>query len=56
MSNVSDKSLTYRSYPKLAYGSIHDKLDNRTMVFFGFGYLFIFTSQCVSIKFVPRLK
>ena len=23
MSNVSDKSFTYRSYPKLAYGSIN---------------------------------
>ena len=23
MSNVSDKSFIYRSYPKLAYGSIH---------------------------------
>ena len=23
MSNVSDKSFTYRSYPKLAYGSIY---------------------------------
>ena len=26
MSNVSDKSFIYRSYPKLAYGSIYDFL------------------------------
>ena len=25
MSNVSDKSFTYRSYPKLAYGSIYER-------------------------------
>ena len=27
MSNVSDKSCIYRYYPKLAYGSIHLKLE-----------------------------
>ena len=60
MSNVSDKSFIYRSYPKLAYGSIYLYycVCNAQMVFFPSPFLLPYTkvtNSSINFQFVPNL-